>query len=183
MAIARTRSCQSATRTAGLGSCPVRRGHRIAYGLDERLAGRDRDARIVGIPEPGHGGRDDGPPDRLILVQLDRVEAVGERRDDVRHDQHVGMLQVADHLVAGTRAEKDHPRASQSLRRFGSERVRPDQDERSLCTERPGGLLAECDVDPVFVKGPDVDGDRPAGQIRGTRQSGDGRRRCPPRSG
>ena len=59
-----------------------------------------------GIPEARHRCRDDGTPDSLVFVELDRIEAVGEWRHDVRHDEHVGMLQVRDHLIARSRTQQ-----------------------------------------------------------------------------
>jgi len=72
----------------------------------EPRAIRDRDTRIDRIAESRDRGRDHRASHGLVLVQLDRVEAVGERVDDVRHDEHVGVLQVPDHLLAAAGAEQ-----------------------------------------------------------------------------
>ena len=131
----------------------------------EPLGVGDRDTRVVDIPEPRDGRRDDRTADRLVLVELDGVEAVGERRDDVRHDEHVGVLQVADHLFPRPGAEEQGSRPLQSPGRLCAEQVRADEHERAVVTERARRRLAQADVDPVGMGRPEVQRDASGRQV------------------
>ena len=62
--------------------------------------------------KPATGVLTTGPRGREVLVDLDRVEAVGERGDDVRHHEHVGVLQVRRDrgVLAGAEEERTRRR-------------------------------------------------------------------------
>ena len=142
--------------------------------------------------KPATGGRHDRPADGLVLVELDRIEAVGERGHDVRHDEHVGVLQVADHLVAAARAEQQGAREAQQLVVAGGEHIRADQHEgraagpgheRGIRPERARHRQAQPDVDAVAMHGAEIERDRPVRQVARARGPVAGTRRRRPRWG
>src|SRR6478735_512766 len=130
--------------------------------------------RIGGVAEAGDGRRDHGAADRGVFVQLDGVEALGEGRHDVRHDEHLGVLKVADDIVAGARPEEQGPRLAQALRRCVVEGVRSDEDEPPVGAEGARRGLADLEVEAVGVQRADVHGGarrevggaRPGGTVR-----------------
>ena len=80
-----------------IGRNNVRRGRRrqgAVHGLCEGDPYCQRDGRGPAITEARDGGADDGSSGGPVLVDLDRVETVGEGVDKVGDHQHVSVSQV-----------------------------------------------------------------------------------------
>ena len=172
--VTRAAACRSAACECGRPSGPRRRFNSRAF---RRLARSDlSDARRERIPwsrPRAHRSRSRNPATASqrsacrgeALVRLDRVEALGERRDDVGNDDHVGVLKVRRHVVVRSRRRAGaRSAASKQLARLGAERVGPTRTTLSR-RNRARELDDELDVEPRLVERPDVDRGRRGRQV------------------
>ena len=165
----RARRGRPSEGTGGGTVCRPASASALAHRVDERVAGGDHDG-IAGVAEAGDRGGHRGPADREALVGLDRVEALGERRDHVRHDHHVGVLEVGGDL-GRTGACRPAPRwvAGAGGRGWSSESESGPTSTTVSSGSVGGQALDEVDVDAVLVQGADVDRHVAGGQVGGAR--------------
>ena len=151
---------------------PVGRGARTTSSdrLWEVLGVRQDDSWVLGVPEPGDPGTDHGPVRSAVLVELDRVEAVRERGDDVRHEQDVGVRQVCGDVSVASRGPRSRTPASSRRRRSAAlSGAGPTRTSWPRPARRARRASAEVEVDPVTVDGADVERDGSVGQVGGPR--------------
>ena len=135
--------------------------------LEEVAAGHDRYVGKIELPEAGHRRADHGPGGGEVLVDLDGVEAVGELGDDVRHHEHVGVLEVRRDRGVLAGAEQDSAGAGEPGLVGGVQGHGTDQDEGRRPEQAGGQRGTEVHVEPVAVQRADVEDHRTGRQVVG----------------
>src|SRR5664280_2217880 len=150
-------------------------GGPLRPGARQRGTGRLDEVGAVGdddgwaeLAESGHRRSDGGATGSEALVGLDRIEALGERIDQVGDDHHVGMLEERwDQFVRLGAQEMDVGDPFQLGGHVGGKAVGPDEGDLEPGPGRRQ-LEDERHVDALGVEGADIQSDGPPGEGRGS---------------
>ncbi len=129
--------------------------------------GGDGEARHTGVREASDRGGDDRPRRSCVFVALDGVETVGERRDDMRDEQHIGVAQVVGDGLGRPRPEQQHAGGAERCGVGRREWCRPHAHDGGPTSECASGGRQDAEVHPVGVNRPDVEGGAPGRQVSG----------------
>ena len=121
------------------------------------------------IAKACHRRADGGTPGGEALIRLDRVEAFGERGHHMRHDHHVGMLQVGGDVLIEARPEEMHVgERTEHLLIVAGQAGRTDQHDLQM-RKATSQVDNQIGVEPLALDAADVHCSRTGGQVVGSR--------------